>query len=729
MMSWHKLTFIKLLFLVVNSTLLEAQVDMVGDKFFALNYEENSVNLPVFSNLDLNEDNFGINKVIVVMHGLNRNAYDYYSSVEEITSSLGLQNETHIIAPQFLLLEDIEHWSLGPTIPYWQNNTGWITGNQSLSTLQHPRDFLLSSYTIIDSLLSGVIARYSDVEDIIFVGNSAGGQLLNRFAGGSPATLDEKIKFIISAPSSFLYFDENRYEYPNSWTQPTGCINYNNYKYGLDELNNYMSVASGDSIIARYHNRNITYLVGGLDYGGTTDCQSMVQGQNRLERSLTYYNYLQYYFGEQITNTHNIAIINEVNHNYDEIFSSACGRKTIFGHGHCEQIDNLTGPSAQFTSDATFGNYPLVANFTSNSIEGTHKIKYHLWQIEDESIYATENLEYTFNYPGTYNASLIVIDEIGQRDTTMNETIITVDTLFGDVNFDAQINTVDVEDILIHSIGNISFDAAQLAAGDLDNDDTLSPFDASLILQYLDNNISQIPLEENQEFTAFGGLKELEVPGNIDEIIQIPIVLENAENIYSFKATINFDPNFISSATIYSADIAESGFLIESKIEEDGKILIAGATSTAANNEIEIGNFYFIPLGFPNGQNILFCENLNVNNLQMGGSFNIKITQTLALDSHLSVNNFSLGNNFPNPFNATTKIMLNLNKNLKLKIQIHNTKGQLVRSLTNDYYEKGPLIVEWDGKNDEGSSVVSGAYFYMILTENKTITKKMLFVK
>ena len=84
MMSWHKLTFIKLLFLVVNSTLLEAQVDMVGDKFFALNYEENSVNLPVFSNLDLNEDNFGINKVIVVVHGLNRNAYDYYLSLIHI---------------------------------------------------------------------------------------------------------------------------------------------------------------------------------------------------------------------------------------------------------------------------------------------------------------------------------------------------------------------------------------------------------------------------------------------------------------------------------------------------------------------------------------------------------------------------------------------------------------------------------------------------------------------
>ena len=124
-------------------------------------------------------------------------------------------------------------------------------------------------------------------------------------------------------------------------------------------------------------------------------------------------------------------------------------------------------------------------------------------------------------------------------------------------------------------------------------------------MQYLDNNISQIPLEENQEFTAFGGLKELEVSGNIDEIIQIPIILENVENIYSFKATINFHPNFISSATIYSADIAESGFLIESKIEEDGKILIAGATSTAANNEIEIGTFISFRLDFQMGKTFI----------------------------------------------------------------------------------------------------------------------------
>ena len=150
-----KTILIKLIFLIVTMGLLKAQVDVIGNKFFTIDYQGSSVALPIFSNMELNENNIELEKVIIVMHGQNRNASDYFNSINSITSSIGLQNETLIIAPQFLLLEDIEHWDLGSTIPYWQNNTGWTTGNQSLSTLQHPRDFQLSSFTIIDSLFFG----------------------------------------------------------------------------------------------------------------------------------------------------------------------------------------------------------------------------------------------------------------------------------------------------------------------------------------------------------------------------------------------------------------------------------------------------------------------------------------------------------------------------------------------------------------------------------------------
>ena len=722
-------TFTTLAALIIYINVVKAQVDAVGDQFFTYYYDEVPTSLPLFSNIDINEENSQADKAIVVLHGANRNADEYFNSVYSAASYLSIQNETIIIAPQFLLLEDIESWELSPDTPYWQNLTGWTIGNKSISTAQHPRDFQLSSYTIMDSLLSFINNEFTNVNDIILVGNSAGAQFINRYAGGSPLPFDDKIRFVISAPSSFLYFDENRYQYPNSWGVPSNCNNYNRYKYGLGDLNNYMSTSGEDSIIARYQKRNIMYLVGEQDNGGTTDCQSMVQGQNRIERSLTYYNYLQYFYNSEITNNHKIAIISNVNHNHDQIFNSSCGRKAIFGLDDCQQIENLTAPSALFSNNINSGNYPLVVNFINSSIAGTHEIKYSLWLIENESIYTDENLEYTFNYPGEYDVSLIVIDEIGQHDTTTFEASVAVDTLYGDVNFDAILNSVDVENILIYSIGGMPFDTIQVAVGDLDNDGTLSPFDGSLILQYLDNNINQIPIENNDEFAASGGLKELELSGNIDEIIQIPIVIENVENVYSFELTINFDPNIISSATIYPADLSAYGSLIESTILENGKILIAGSGSIAADNEIEIANFYFIPLDFLNGEIILQSENFYLNNSRIEDIFTFRINQNLSIEPHPYLNDFSLGDNFPNPFNSTTKIMFNLNEDFNIKININDIRGNLVKSLIDGFCEKGTHTVHWDGKDNERKSVVSGVYFYKILVDGKSSTKKMLFVK
>ena len=722
-------TFTTLASLIICINVAKAQVDAVGDQFFTYYYDDVPISLPLFSNMDINEENSQADKAIVVLHGANGNADEYFNSVYSSASYLSIQNETIIIAPQFLLLEDIESWELSPDTPYWQNLTGWTIGNKSISTAQHPRDFQISSYTIMDSLLSFIDSEFTNVNDIILIGNSAGAQFINRYAGGSPLPFNDKIRFVISAPSSFLYFDENRYQYPNSWAVPSNCSNYNKYKYGLEDLNDYMSISGEDSIIARYLKRDIMYLVGEQDNGGTTDCQSMVQGQNRKERSLTYYNYLQYFYNSEITNNHKIAIISNVNHNHDQIFNSSCGRKAIFGLDDCQQIDNLTTPSALFSSNINLGNYPLVVNFTNNSIAGTYEIKYSLWQIENESIYTDENLEYTFNYPGEYDVSLIVIDEIGQHDTTTYEASVAVDTLYGDVNFDAVLTSIDAENILIHSIGGMPLDTIQIAVGDLDNDGTLSPFDGSLILQYLDNNINQIPIENNDEFAASGGLEELELSGNIEEIIQIPIVIENVENVYSFELTINFDPNIITSATIYPADLSAYGTLIESTILENGKILIAGSGSTAINNEIEIANFYFIPLDFLNGEIILQSENFYLNSTQMEDIFTFRINQILSLKSHPYLNDFSLGDNFPNPFNSTTKIMFSLNENFNIKIYINDIRGHLIKSLTDGFYEKGTYTIDWNGKDNKGSNIVSGVYFYKILVDDNSFTKKMLFVK
>ena len=723
-----RLIFIKLIFFIIID-LLAAQVDIIGDQFFTFSYENDSVALPIFSNVELNQNNIGLEKAIIVVHGQNRNASDYFNSINSIASSLGLQNETLIIAPQFLLLEDIDSWDLGATIPYWQNNTGWTTGNQSLSTLQHPRDFQLSSFTVIDSLLLFIHSEFTSVEEIILVGSSAGGQLLNRYAGGSPVKLNEKIRFIISAPSSFLYFDENRYEYPNSWALPNGCNNYNEYKYGLDDLNNYMSLAGKDSIIARYQKRKIIYLVGAQDNGGTTDCQSMVQGQHRLERSLNYYNYLQHYFSQEIINKQRIIIIPSVDHYHDEIFSSPCGKKAIFDVDGCQQIENLTAPTAQFSSSISSGDYPLPITFINSSSEGTYEIEHSLWAIEDEIIHTDGNLEYIFNHPGEHDAKLIVIDKIGLRDTLIIESYVKVDTLFGDINLDTQVNLDDVETLLSYSIGEVVLDPIQIISGDVDNNETLSPFDGSLILQYVEGQLNQIPIDSDQGFNASGALDEPELPGAIDEIIQVPVILKNPENVYSFKATINYDSNVLNSATIYEGPLSDLGFKIETKIEDDGRILIAGAGPSSFNENITIANLYFISSEFSSGETILFCNDLILNNTPINETFSIKISQTLSINEQLIPRDFHLSTNFPNPFNSRTTINFFLEKDLEIKMEINNLKGQSVRSLLYGNYHKGSHNIIWDGKDDNNKPVVSGIYIYTLFVNEESTTKKMIFLK
>ena len=66
----------------------------------------------------------------------------------------------------------------------------------------------ISSYAVMDSLISHILLTFPNTQEIVLVGNSAGGQYVNRYAAGSDQEGEGKIHYIISAPSSYIYFDE-----------------------------------------------------------------------------------------------------------------------------------------------------------------------------------------------------------------------------------------------------------------------------------------------------------------------------------------------------------------------------------------------------------------------------------------------------------------------------------------------------------------------------------------
>ena len=178
------------------------QVDVIGDQNFLITQNGSEIQLPVFSNVDINSSNNIINKAVIVIHGQNRNADDYFNSIYDIASGSGIASETIIIAPQFLITLDLNHWQLGNTIVFWSGTTPWSSGGQSNSTSEHPRDFEISSYTVMDSLISHILLTFPNTQEIVLVGNSAGGQYVNRYAAGSDQEGEGKMHYIISAPSS-----------------------------------------------------------------------------------------------------------------------------------------------------------------------------------------------------------------------------------------------------------------------------------------------------------------------------------------------------------------------------------------------------------------------------------------------------------------------------------------------------------------------------------------------
>ena len=68
--------------------------------------------------------------------------------------------------------------------------------------------------------------------------------------------------------------------------------------------------------------------------------------------------------------------------------------------------------------------------------------------------------------------------------------------------------------------------------------------------------------------------------------------------------------------------------------------------------------------------------------------------------------------NYPNPFNPETQIRFQLPIRSQVNIRIFNTLGQQIRTLVNREYEPGSHLIQWDGKNDNGSPAASGMYFY-----------------
>jgi hypothetical protein len=80
--------------------------------------------------------------------------------------------------------------------------------------------------------------------------------------------------------------------------------------------------------------------------------------------------------------------------------------------------------------------------------------------------------------------------------------------------------------------------------------------------------------------------------------------------------------------------------------------------------------------------------------------------------------------NYPNPFNPSTRIQYSVDKNQRITIKVYDVIGNEIAKLVDEIQQPGIYTITLDG-----NKLPTGTYFYTLITEDKTTSKKMILLK
>jgi len=335
----------------------------------------------------LSVQNASITTGIIVIHGLARDANDYYCWMTWAVQTASSLDSTYIVAPHYMLLSDDP-----PTnAMYWDASSAWMNGGKS-STAQTTRT---SSYQIIDDLITTFANKtlFPGLNQILLIGHSAGAQTSQRYSlttsiDSTVASLHVSLRYIFGNPGSYGYLDNRRpvlavpapdecTDYCVAETIPTAnytfavpsamvisnCSDYNEWKYGLDgrSVDSWTNKLSATTVQSNYKNKNITYLLGNNDtcnnQFGSCDCDDVtldngcegdLQGYCRFQRGWAFYSYLQQFYG---TKVHSLVTVDGVGHDACNMFNGPTGLSTIFQGIKVAQIPTKRPVVEQFNKE------------------------------------------------------------------------------------------------------------------------------------------------------------------------------------------------------------------------------------------------------------------------------------------------------------------------------------------------------------------------------------------
>ena len=306
---------------------------------------------------------------------------------------------------------------------------------------------------------------------------------------------------------------------------------------------------------------------------------------------------------------------------------------------------------------------------------------------------------------------------------------------YGDVSMNGTVTAFDGSLILQHLVGTADLEDGQADAGDVTQDASLSAMDAAVILDYVVGNVESLPIDQTMVMIAEGSV---DIPGasvTPGDLITMPIQLEAGNNVRSFELELSYDPDVLLFNSI-SWDENIGGMSIVD-YQEDGliKATAAGLESITTGN-ITLGYIEFQMIdSFDDYQTTVTMNRsrLNESEAQIEQATAVFTNALLVVDEwgHGGVpEEFAIKQNFPNPFNPTTRIRYQLPEQSNVTIQIYDIMGRIVKTLVPNQKElAGFHQLTWDATNNNGDPVSAGMYLYVIQAGSFRDAKKMVLLK
>lgn len=274
---------------------------------------DNQTSFPFYASFPIYEEQQeweDLTAAVIVIHGANRNADDYFTYLASGLLVGERTGNTVLVAPLFQ-----DESTAADDELYWSGN-GWREGRPSSAPSA------VSAFGLVDQLIDRLADKTSfpNLETIVVTGHSSGGLFTHLFAAANqsePAYPELEFEYVVANSQYFYYPNGQRIdEADNQLFVPTDCNGYTIWPLGYDVRPSYLSGTEEATFNDQFIARSITYLLGNGDGPdpslNTTDCAAVLLGSSRYQRGENMFRYMELVYGD--SHNHERSIVPGVGH-------------------------------------------------------------------------------------------------------------------------------------------------------------------------------------------------------------------------------------------------------------------------------------------------------------------------------------------------------------------------------------------------------------------------------